>query len=403
MAARGSRSGDYALNALKASNRERYGGGSMDTWVQKSFDDYEAGAAPQTTIVDPDTGNIRRCGFVTARNLPITTHQSDTDQMQISPPRMSPKKRQSGAINKPFKSPLNGPHHNLFAKGPGSSNSTRKPKAPHGTQSTLSSNCELQLSGEDIEPIAEISPEQLCAHPDLAITLDYENRKALAMQQRKARLRRQAMLEKRQQTVAEVCMVDKLGTTSSPHKNRYNKAVAALHADDQASGIVSFPGEASAFEAGDPRQNLFRAQERQRGAAGNVSAVRADSSRRKAATLPLETMHEQWATRDLVLPVKDIERCKICQQFSEARQVDEYVLCGMIPPGLASGSTIERVRAWETQISRLVRQQVHMEGSEVGQDASSQLQLELWAAMQQYLKGKRLDTGGGITSEPIPV
>lgn len=407
LAARASRSGDYASKTLKASNRERYGSGALDTWVQKSLGSCgcnSTSSLDDNADIDRETSASCNHDIVSARTILGGTTTYPIQEAPSRHRRSSPKKQTSSGINKPFKSPLNDPGRNWFDTGSKRSRQSWKPEGAIGTQATRNINAGLDLPNDEIESVAGLNPEQPSMHPDLAISLDYESRKALAMQQRKVHLMRQAALEKERSLGLGENLGENLveGSTivNTPHKNRYKKALAALHPPDKAPDTAESPGQPSAFEPGDARQYLLRVQEREQEAGGRATVSPSHvstSKRRKTAMLPLETIRDEWNMRDLVLQVHDMKTDDIAPRVAQAKNSDEYISSGIIAAGLVAGKTIETVRAWESEIRSLVcrnyRSGTTGRGQEAPAAAPAQFPVELWPTMQDYLAGQGLNSG----------
>ena len=397
LAARGSRSGDYALRALKTSNAERHGSAALDTRLQKPVNGYECN---RNSSSDDHTTNDRQVGtsgdldIVSSRDLFRETPASAIPMASSSCGRSPSKKQIRNNINKPFKSPLNDPDRNWFDVGPKSA--VQKPKCRHGPQSILNTQEALGHANCRPQNISVPSHEQPAMHPDLAISLDYESRKALAMQQRKFHLTRQASLEKEPLPEASNSPRNESLIVNTPHKNRYRKAVAALHLHETGLNNAKLLAQTSALEPGDPRQYLMHIQECERaaGAEAIVSPSRApQSKRKKTAMLPLETIREEWVTRDLVLQVRDTKTLDMGRKVKQAKNSDEYISSGIITAGLVAGKSMKTIRAWESQIKTLVCQNYQSETAGPAQGVPAQIQLELWPAMQEYLAGQELNFG----------
>ena len=179
LAARGSRSGEYALKALKTSNSERCGDGALDTWVQKPLGGFECNrnnpSSDDHTTIDREMGPSRDLDIVLARNLSGEAPISGIPKASSRYGRSSPKKQIGSHINKPFKSPLIDSDRNWFDIGPKSTRTVQKPKPLQGTQSILNTQEALGLSNCGTQTVSVPSPEQPSMHPDLAISLDYES------------------------------------------------------------------------------------------------------------------------------------------------------------------------------------------------------------------------------------
>ena len=401
-----------AISPFQTSKHDRYGRGALDTWVQKSLPSSDlflspnAGgginsrsspsAAPneqadgEALSIDPRTGNIRPRDFVSARALPTGTPLSEIPSMHQKPagkPVAKKRAQKGNGINKPFISPVNDPQKVWFDMGPGSG---RRGRSPQKGSSHSSRNCDrsLPLASDDIESAEEAGREPV--HPDLAMALEYEVRKADMVKERRAHLRQQATGVKQLGFSPSTQSSATGKTTNSPHTNRYNKAVTALNLDDAAApdGAAS-SNQASAFEAGDPRAYLLRIQRRSQtpGRDQSISPSRArsgtSSRRRKTALLPLETISDSNKTRDLELPLPSeaVNLTTIGRYIQEAKSVDEYVRSGKISKGLKDAKTMDVVRGWEVEIATLIETQ-YKRCVETGEQWAPKI--ELWPILQAH-------------------
>ena len=403
LAARASRSGDYALKALKASDRERYGSGALDTWVQKSLDSSDRNpisSLDDDSDIDREPSTSRNYDIVSARTMIEGTPTKAISEAPSRHRRSLPKKQTNSGINKPFKCPLNDPSGNRFDIESKRPKESRKPGGIVGAQTTRNIKAGLDPPNDEIESVAGLNAEQSSMHPDLATSLEYESRKALAMQQRKVHLMRQAALEKERLLEMAENLVDEPSIINTPHTNRYKKAVAALHPIDKASATADSVDQASTFEPGDARQYLLHVQESKREADGRAiisPSSTSNSKRKKTAMLPLEIIREEWSTRDLVLQVHDMKTMDIARRVAQVRNSDEYISSGVIAAGLMAGKTVETVRAWESQMRSLVcrnyRSGTIGNGRKVPAGAPAQFHVELWPTMQDYLARQEPSSG----------
>ena len=360
LAARGSRSGDYALSQ-RAANRERYGGGALDTWVQKSTNSYENTSSPAPDIdeshtIDPETGTTRPRDFISARSLPLGTPLNEVPTAPSRPGRQSPKKQPPTGIHKPFTSPLTNDRV-WFDCAPQPSRKTK----PQPTQSTLTTQGDLHFPRSSPSPSSSSSPERPTVHPGLALSLDYEKRKALAAQQHKANLLRKKQLN----------IDDNPPSSNSPHQNRYNKAIAALHQDTPSK-------QASPFEPNDPRQYWLRVQEREQVSPSHPLTAK----RRKTSMLPLESVSEKWSTRDLVLPLKVPSLVILNSEIREGGKCDGYISTGEVAFGLDAVQTIDTIRAWEEEVRMMVKRKFG--GKEEVVAEKGEVRVELWGVMEKH-------------------
>lgn len=407
LSARNSRSGEHALQMHRAANKERYGGGALDTWVQKSINGYidapSSEAEPEKDLITVPESDTQTRDFISARLLPTGTPLSAIPTPPTRPRRQSPQKQTGKVVQKPFTSPLTDDSV-WFDVGQGPKSRRPPPDRIKGKQSTFTPQGRLQLSPSATttssperraqpklssssrlpSPTTTSSSPDHPVHPDLASSLEYETRKAIASQQHRASL----LLQKRQKLASDAKATGHRGTSNSPHQNRYNRAVAALHQEDQAStkGHQS-PQKKSVFEAGDPRQYWMRVQEREQvlaAADGNISPSRIPSAkRRKTAMLPLEVVREEWSVRDLVLPLPPIDLSTLASGVKATRKLDEYISSGTTTTNLVlnSAQIFHTVRAWEEQLRTLVHDTYKIVGTD---SQPAQLRVELWPLLQEH-------------------
>ena len=404
-------------------NRDRYGHGALDTWVQKSLPHPNSSASldnggdlgpssySRTTptseadngslFIDNQTGNTRPRDFVSARTLPMGTPLSEIPSIPERPARgLGSKKqaKQGTAINKPFISPVNDPHKVWFDVDPTSGRRGRSPQK-RCQQSSADHERIAALADDGIDSASKIQTQRV--HPDLAMTLEYESRKADAVKHRKAFLRQQALGGKQIGLSPSPQSSFATSNKTSPHTNRYNKATAALESgsnDAATPESAELPGQVSAFEAGDPRGYLLRLQRR-----SQIQGARSDRSvspshvrsgtrslRRKTAMLPLETIDESCTTRDLELPLPSqvMDLTKIARNVGKIAEVDEYVKSGKVAYGFEEPESINIVRGWEDKISTLIGQG-YKRYVETGEQ--QELKIELWPILQNHLASQAAD------------
>ena len=141
---------------------------------------------------------------------------------------------------------------------------------------------------------------QSSPHPDLPWALSYEHRKSLAASQHRAQQRRfqqrpsLASSQHRQLDLSQDVRPTS-PTSSSPHANRYAKAIAGLHAS-QETGLLPAENRPTQFHATepvldprDPRARLMRLQEQQKGGT-DTSRVVHQLKRVKTSMLPFESV-----------------------------------------------------------------------------------------------------------------
>ena len=289
--ARGKRRAENAgVNAMSSAARfgkEHHKRGALDTWVQKSLDDCDelegSFNAFQGDQACPDLPYS--CDFISAKSLPLggTPLSEIPDVSQQTRRKPLPQKQQQGNIDRPFVPPVRDLNHVWFDIGENpSQRGARKPRQNNDHQSIAKAPPLILRDDqiEDDEADRSLSP----IHPDLAITLDYEARKQAASEAHRTVLRQQAATaSKAQQHVPDALHPQHTTTTpsSSPHKNRQAKAIAALH---HASTEPS-PEETTDLDPSDPRAYLLRTHHQQT----PDSQPRGKPRRQKTSMLPFET------------------------------------------------------------------------------------------------------------------
>ncbi len=186
-------------------------------------------------------------------------------------------------------------------------------------------------------------------HPDLAASMDYENRKQAALRYYKANRSRKPLpggsitnpLEETAQPPS----------ANSPNKNRQNHAIAALHPAENEHEIAPYPHSA-VFAAGDPRAYLIRSLQHKK-ARDSSGQPR---NRRKTGLLPLETVQEDVTMRELCLTINTEKLdIKILLGASRVRGrfTDEYISSGGFMCAF-SLCTIVQMQALEPRIRHLL-------------------------------------------------
>ena len=207
-------------------------------------------------------------------------------------------------------------------------------------------------------------------HPDLAITMEFEGRKQLAMQKRREQLRQQTL----EMNVPNGPRNTAYASTSlpSPHKNRYNKAVAAL----SSSGPPVQPQE-QAFQPGDPRGYLARAIATQANESPDAGAAeRQPLKRRKTANMPFEKIPLDDTVHNLVQTIRTTQET-LERNAAVIACCDFYVRSGTLSNGL--DCTIQEARLWQTELQELLQRSLpRNEG-----DSAAKVQLDLWPILQQ--------------------
>lgn len=369
-------------------DRDRYSSGALDTWVQKSMDSHmNTSGNDEINLLDSSaTAATRPRDFISARTLPIGTPLSDIPTgAPRSGRKLGQRKQPQPSINKPFASPANDSERVWFDMEPKRrSKPTRSAQSNHNRDTTAANTPNHHNSGDD-GSIAELPSSATSTeprHPDLASIMDYELRKQAALEQRKKYLRQQAAAAKAlNQNPAEQPLRSRSSLTS-PHKNRYHKAIAALHPAEETSRDGSPSGQSPGFEPGDPRAYLIRAQQRENAERQTTpSGASPVKKRRKTTMLPLETVSDNRSTRNLTLKIETTLQ-DLKDQISQAATSDEYVRSGNISDAL-SAPKIEQVRMWEAKLRALIRTTHRKE--EDTEDEGVQMRIDLWPALQTHL------------------
>jgi DNA mismatch repair protein MutL len=203
-------------------------------------------------------------GFVSARYAPVAEDTRPTTAQKL---------QRSRGLNKPFVSPLK------IVKKPASADNLR--------QTTLTGHPSTQIN---------MRPDCLQQRSDdeLAWAMDYENRKDNLI-----RRRREERLSTRSEPALHLSgeMVH-----SSPHKNRYNAAIANLEGVDPSQGNVTPAKEPfqTSLPDGDPRAYLMRRQKSMLARSSNSSGF-VKLTRAKSMRLPLETIPNREQLHDVLL------------------------------------------------------------------------------------------------------
>ena len=397
--ARGKRRADDAsLEALETPappNRERHKRGALDTWVQKSLRGYdELDDFPDAFQEDqgpPDLPYPR--DFVSARSLPPggTPLSEIPDASQRPRRNPAPRKQQRGNIEKPFISPVNDPSRVWFDIGGTFSQKRHQRPRPNKDHQDTTAAPTLILPNDEIEDdesVTSASAQRSLPpmHPDLAITLDYEARKQKAGEAHKKVLREQAAAAR----AARKALADAPNplhpqhATTSPHKNRQAKAIAALHTPDLPSTAAPSYGveEISAFEPSDPRAYLLRIHQQGEQAPGSL---RGKSKRQKTSMLPLENVKEENYIGDLTLVVDDVNVGDVEEDMQESGVWDNYVKRGEEGDAFGSVDAVcaEEIKSWEKKLRDLLKGMY----AEEGEGESVDLDVDLSKILQAHAAG----------------
>ena len=361
----------------QASNRDKYGHGALDTWIQRSIcgsSEYSDQDRLVEGEIEPEDPMVPLC-FVSAGSLPQETPLSAIpDASQQPRKRPAPHKiEQSGTIHKPFISPVHDPGRVWFEFGDKTHQRhpqhTRQRKEPH-------SNAEHNaLNLRSDEEIPEGPSHRLVfpaqeVHPDLAITLDYEARKQRAELERRNSLRAKPAIT-----------TETSNTVNSPHKNRQNAARTALLV---AQGDTSTE-QTTVLNSNDPRANLLKRQQREQIHLKNEpEAPRLKS--RKTSMLPFETMDQQNHVRDLILPIKS-SITTFENLITAAGEHDSYINTGDEAEAFKTSTSSSTppsppsIRSWNTQLRKLLRTLYHVDDTSIRGEMGAELELDLVTAL----------------------
>ena len=363
---------DRAPKAFKIANRVRNEVRLLDKCIQRSPDDQSV------SFVSKDNHMLENSGrdFVSARMLPMGTPSAAMHEASTSPTRsLVPRDRHPANANRPFVSPISNHEPSLFRTESKQQSLRAYLEGTKGSTGTTTTTAPISVQNED-EDIVFRSVREESMHPDLARTMDYEARKIAAVKQWKANQRQQAAVI---QPLGEQRVVAPSSPTTSPHRNRYKKAVAALQPSEDSSMATNV---VPAFLPGDPRAYLIRAQQREASAGPDEISSRL-RKRRKTSCLPLETVQEENIARDLILPVDtkglDFQLCIPTTNIA-GRFCDEYISSGIIAPGFsATGLSVGHVHKWEDKIKELIKTSFRKVND------VPDVQIDIWSTLQDHI------------------
>ncbi|MDI1488180.1 MAG: hypothetical protein OHK93_007454 [Ramalina farinacea] len=255
-------------------------------------------------------------GFRTAAALPQGTALSNIPDISELPQGKRSARRQSKSLHKPFTPPVNDLQDVWFKTGNQSHKKQSQNCGANNTTGYSTTNIpSLNLrDDEKLEPAPSPSRSRSSSptHPDLALSMDYETRKARATADYRLaqKLQRREALQQQKRQAAAAGPPSPTSVLSprislphskpSPHLNRQRNAIAALRS------LIPQP---SALDPYDPRACLIRHQQAQAEGPGNGGNR---SRRPRTAQLPLETVKAEDALQDLVLAlsisISDLER-----------------------------------------------------------------------------------------------
>ncbi|KAL8935520.1 MAG: hypothetical protein Q9216_005379, partial [Gyalolechia sp. 2 TL-2023] len=282
--------------------------GALDTWVQRTpaqprAADQDLPLAEQSSI--PTT--TRSSDFVSATTLAQGTPLSAIPDIS-SKPRRKPQ-RANDNVKKPFTPPVRDLSRVLFdGLEPSSSAAAARSQQPKQQRRGKDA---LPATDLPSDPIAASSPSSrsippASIHPGLALTMDYEKRKADAMSARRAFLRQQQQQSQpRSLPLGKTLLptsspaANPQNSSSSPHHNRYRTAREALRPPSTtttSTGETSHDPHLSArggipvLNPNDPRAYLMRL--------GDQQQQQQRTKRVQTSLLPLETLSAAGAAAE---------------------------------------------------------------------------------------------------------
>ncbi|MCJ1477607.1 hypothetical protein MMC13_006280 [Lambiella insularis] len=301
-------------------------------------------------------------GFVSARNLPTGTPLSEIPDITQRTRKQSHRgQQQQGIIHRPFVAPSQNPQSVDPMPGP-----PRQFRSARSDQQQLHRTVQSELLLSDLQSdetrlldVRGPNPQPRKMHPDLAVTMEYEERKHLAMQQRKAQQRQLSLNSV--PPGARQPLVSSSTNSNSPHKNRYNAAIAAL--------------SRSALEHNDSRRHLARALAAE--AATSPMAARDEGQplkRRRTANMPFEKVPQNQEVHDLVHTVRTTQEHMVNKVTASAGW-DDYIKSGVMSRGI--NCTREEARMWQETLDMLLRQTFQRED-----ELQEQPRIELWSVLR---------------------
>ena len=392
--ARGDSQGSRIGRRVVGLDARHHGRGGLDIWMQRSNSD--SGNADNIGIngglidlsLDSSHPQHQR-GFVSARSLPMGTPLSDLPDASQRPRRKpGPRRQQQGALDKPFVPPVNDPERVWFNTGSETRSSQAHQARPRANpHETTAARALMLRDSEDEESTipAPLDESVRPMHPDLVIALDYEARKQKAIDQRRELLRQQVAAEKRKaRDIAENSADASTNNlpTNSPHKNRQNKAIAALHTNEHLYAAATQPEEhPPALEVDDPRAYLLRVQQRE-DVERKAGLTASKSKRRKTTMLPFETLREDTYIGDLILQVKTSD-LDIKSQMEKGRLYDEYINSGKDLAAFSSPTT-QQIKGWEETLKKMVKASYRIEGMAPEEEMDGDLDVDLMAIWLEH-------------------
>ncbi|KAL8685019.1 MAG: hypothetical protein Q9218_008017 [Villophora microphyllina] len=311
----------------------------LDTWVQRPSAQPRSTSEEGLFLPQHDTATSRPRGdFLRASELPQGTPLSHIPDISQKPARKAGprKQRQEGNVNKPFKPPVVHNEERVWFDHLGPSSSTHSPTKKATPQSQKLPSITYPNADRENDPLIDSSSPPPPQHPGLALTMDYEARKAAATAQRRAFLRQQTKSQTpslgpgeiqgtqikisssqqsnsienalSQQTQIKISPSQQAQSSSSPHQNRYKSAIAALHAPS----VMPFPAsEDVRIEDGDAAEDVLPPLDPKDPRAYLLRTLsRPPTKNIRSGLLPLETISlspNHCPTKDLLQTINTVD------------------------------------------------------------------------------------------------
>ncbi|KAL8732608.1 MAG: hypothetical protein Q9166_002583 [cf. Caloplaca sp. 2 TL-2023] len=396
---------DADLHSDPSPSKDQSSPALLNSWVQRpSLQSRAAGQEVSHLDKDADSSRTHR-DFIPASELPQGTPLNAIPDISQAPrrksvPRKQPQPQSSNSHNRPFKPPAVHDHTRVwFDHLDNRSTNTLKPTKPSkACNKTLTTRPLYHTTADNIDNDRIIDeaipslPQQQHQHPGLALTMDYEARKAAATVQRRAFLREQAKGqrtphlvlppgESSQGTQVKISPSQQSSQqpSSSPHQNRYNAAVAALQTPlpgTQSNPALEMSADVAASEnteedmelpqsnidPKDPCAHLIRTQNTNQISNDNEkSAPFAGRVRRTKTTfLPLETLSTlnndgEGGLRNLIQNINTSHLLsRLAQEIRDMGGLDAYIN-GEIEPAAGLEDLSDReVDVWEVRVWEMI-------------------------------------------------
>ena len=365
------------------SNKESYGSGSLDTWVQKSINTDTDPINDKSDNEDLHRGARGPPGppnagpFVSARTLQLGTPLSDIPDISQRPQKKALRRQQQNITKS--RAPIS-PTQDLEKVWFDNGETPRRRKPQQNHQKPRYPNASVLNLREDDEDSATSSGPGAPVHPDLAAAMDYENRKQLVNQQHRASLRHQ-------KSALEAASRETL-LTASPHKNRQRAAIAALHIN-ASNNLQHAADEIETSDDNVVHDPRFYLTDLQRTSEPIYHNDNRKAKRRKTALLPFETLTSDKYIGDLVQTIPtampdlslQIQKClPLCGFY------DDYIHDGIIVNAFEIGDNDEsrvEIAEWESTLKAMVKSQYRIEGMSKEEEMEGELDVDLWSILAE--------------------